>query len=88
MSNAVLENLWNPYQSEYPAQPNKEINEYFRLSEECLEKLLKEMPDDKKQIFETYYNSIQKMECIMEKDAFVRGVKFTAGFIVEALNNE
>lgn len=88
MNNAVLDNLWNLYQSEYPAKPNRKMNEYFRVSEECLEKLLKDLPDDKKQIFETYYNSIQKIECIMEKDAFIRGVKFAAGFFVEALNDE
>lgn len=88
MNNVILESLWNLYQSEYAAKPNKEINEYFRISEQCPEKLLKDMPDDKKQILETYYNSIQKMECIMERDAFVQGVKFTAGFLVEALNNE
>ena len=37
-------------------------------------------------LWDTYQQTMMKMEYIVEKDAFVKGVKFATKFLVEAIN--
>ena len=86
MKSPTIEDLWDLYQSETPAKFDKDLSEYFKHSELCREKLLENMSDKDKELFETYQQTMMKMECIVEKDAFVKGVKFATKFLVEAIN--
>lgn len=88
MKNPTIEELWYLYQSETTAKFDKELSEFFKNSEACREKLLQNMSDEDKNLFETYQQAMTKIECIVEKDAFVKGVKFASKFLVEAMSQD
>ena len=50
--------------------------------------LKKSLSDNQYLVFEDYQNSLLELCSVEKKEAFIRGVKFAAGFIFEALNND
>ncbi len=88
MKKSTLEDIWYLYQAEYPMKQNKEINELFRMLEKLREKLVNGICKGEASVLEEYEQIRDKMECVVEKDAFIKGVKFAAGFLVEALDEE
>ncbi len=79
----LLEELWFDYQIEKSSVLSKK-----RKGLQCsvavkLDLLLEMLNDEQKRVFEEYKESVSILECELEKDAFVDGVRFGGRIIAE-----
>ena len=83
----ILEELWAGKFSPVD-RAIQEGSPYQKISKESavwMEAFRKELSPDGKTAFDRYYNSQMALWDISEKDAFIRGVRLGAGFILDVL---
>ena len=82
----ALDKLWeyietfNPYASE-------EEKAILIVVAEKSEKIEKSMTDEQMPIFEEYRDSLSELHSIERKEAFIKGVRFTTQFLLDATND-
>ena len=82
----ILDTLWeyietfNPYASE-------EEKAILIVVAEKSEKLSKSLTADQALIFEDYHGSLSELHSIERKEAFIKGVRFTTQFLLDATND-
>lgn len=81
----ILEQLWQ--EGIDPSERAvRENSEYQSLSREAIEYMLqfqKELSSEGKKAFDEYYAKEQQLAIISESDAFIKGVRFGARFILD-----
>ncbi len=81
----LLFDLWDGYFFELPAESSTEQRLILDKVVEC-EKLLNEkLSDELKKSFHQFDDGISRVTAIVERDAFVKGVRVGVRFIMEAL---
>jgi len=88
MNNSTLETLWELYQSEYPLKVCTKEKELIKEIEEYGDKLCASLDEQQKEMLQRYQDLWDRVSCFSEKEAFIKGVKFATGFLLEALDNE
>ncbi len=83
----VLEDLWQSRitpceRAVLAGSPYEKISS---ASTEQYEKIRKELPSEGRKALEDYYNLELELAEISSQDAFVRGVRFGAGFILDVI---
>ena len=81
----ILEDLWYSYQIENVAKfgnEEKEMANKISIAEETLQKSL---TDEQKAALKVYEDCLDEVSAACEKKAFVKGVRFAVGFLLEAL---
>ena len=81
----LLEKIWYSYQMQNPTEMNvekKKILDVLVLNEE---RLRNELNEEQTVLLENYERCMGEINCISEKDAFVKGLCFATEFFLEAL---
>ncbi len=81
----VLENLWYFYQQESPMEDSQEIKQLLNALEKSESGLKNELSEDQWNLFQQYDKILGEIDCILEMDAFVKGVRFATAYLLEAL---
>lgn len=88
MNNSTLEQLWYLYQSEYPLKVCSQEKELVKEMEEYGDKLRASINEQQNEMLQRYQDLWDRVSCFSEKEAFIKGVRFAAGFLLDALDNE
>ena len=81
----MLEDLWYSYQMENAvkaSKPEKEMAKRISTAEEVLHRSLN---DEQKAALKAYEACLDEISGVCEKNAFVKGIRFAVGFLLEAL---
>ena len=82
---STLEELWHEYLSTEAATMTDEEREIAKKLMATEDELVKELTDTEREQFELCKNYLYEMTSVNTKQAFMCGVKFTAGFLLEVL---
>ena len=84
----VLKDLWLSYMIESTANMDNEekriLDKIVSKEKELNEKLTREQLE----VFESFTNSFHEINCLSERNAFIKGVCFATRFIFEALSED
>ena len=81
----ILEDLWYSYQMENAVKFGKEEKEMAKKISIAEEALHRSLNDEQKAALKVYENCLDEISNVCEKNAFVKGVCFAVGFLMEAL---
>ena len=83
----LLEELWygNINFQEQGTGYTSKVKEITKRMDDSHDILFESMTDQQKDWLEQYDDSVHEMYSIFEKDAFVIGVRFATGFLVETM---
>ena len=82
---SILEDLWYSYQMENAVKAGKqerEMAERISIAEGVLHQSLTK---EQKAALKAYEDCLDEISGVCEKNAFVKGVRFAVGFLLEAL---
>ena len=83
--NSFLQDLWYTYELQRFRPQDAEERELLSLIVRSEETLFANLNEEQKALLKKYKDSIRDLHCLSERDAFVRGVRFAAAFLTEAL---
>lgn len=80
----VLHNLWHSYliEEELPREEREELAKSVSNTDNALRDTLNK---EQKALLEEYDRAVCLLGCATEKHAFIKGVRFTIKFLIEAL---
>ena len=80
----VLHNLWHSYliEEELPREEREELAKNVSNTDNALRDTLNK---EQKALLEEYDRAVCLLGCATEKHAFIKGVRFTIKFLIEAL---
>ena len=85
--NRILEELWYTYQIGILAEQKPEEREALDDFVLLQEKLRESLTEEQKAIYDNYEICAIKSNCISEKEAFIKGVRFATQYLFETLGN-
>lgn len=85
--NDFLKSIWYLSIMEDTFEKNDEEKRLLKEAAAYEDELTKNMTDEQKEILFEYSCCLSEISCVCDAKAFVKGVKFAASFITEALNN-
>lgn len=80
-----LDNLWYSYLMESVLKKSDKENQLIKQFSTDENALVKTLNDEQKLLFDKYDKSLSSLNGLTEKMAFIKGVKFTVRFLLEAL---
>ncbi len=80
-----LEKLWYSYAIEDVSERNDKEVEIIKNWSAKETEFRAKLNDEQKSLLEDYDAAVCKMSSVSEKNAFIKGVKFTTRFFIEAL---
>ncbi|MBQ7101093.1 MAG: hypothetical protein IJN81_05625 [Clostridia bacterium] len=80
-----LENLWFNYEIEKKIELSDSERGIVNSSSDSRDKIYSTLTPEQKADFESYEDLSNEICLIYEKEAFIKGVKFTAAFLSEAI---
>lgn len=86
--NPILEELWYSYIMENSIEENAQSKKLLRTLVEKQDYLKDNLDPEVFKICEECHSIIFEMGGISEKEAFVKGVQFATGYLVEALHSK
>lgn len=86
--NDFLKSLWYSSLMEDTFEKNDEEKRLLIEAAAYEDELIKNMTDEQKENLFEYSRCLGEISCVCDAKAFVKGVKFAASFLIEALNNE
>ena len=81
----ILEDLWYSYQMENAVKFGKEEKEMAKKISIAEDALQKSLNDEQKVALKIYEDCLDEISDACEKKAFVKGIRFAVGFLLEAL---
>ena len=81
----LLEELWFSYQMEKPTVLSDCERGIVNSSSNRRDKIYETLTPEQKADFDSYEELSNEICLIYEKEAFIKGVKFTAGFLADAI---
>lgn len=83
-----LEDLWFYYLIEVPIKRSSKEKATIKGWAEKEQYFRSRLNDEQLAVLAEYDNAVSEVSRISEKNAFIKGVKFTARFFIEALCND
>ena len=84
--NNVLEDLWEYIEMIHPYATDEERQAILVVSKKT-EKFKESLDNNQKELFEDYFDSLQDLDGICLREAFIKGVKFATKYILEATDD-
>ena len=81
----TLEELWYSYLLENPPKMDRAQAKTLKKITEEYEGLIEILDETQKEKLRTYETDLNELSDLSEKRAFIKGVRFAASFLVEAL---
>ena len=81
----ILEDLWYSYQMENAVKFGKEEKEMAKKISIAEDALQKSLNDEQKVALKIYEDCLDEISDACEKKAFIKGIRFAVGFLLEAL---
>ena len=83
-----LDNLWYSYLIESVLKKSDKEKELIKQFSTDNNALMETLNNQQKELLEKYDQSLSTLNGLTEKMAFIKGVKFTARFLFEALSED
>ncbi|MBQ8765368.1 MAG: hypothetical protein IJZ16_01030 [Clostridia bacterium] len=83
-----LDNLWYSYLIESVLKKSDKEKELIKQFSTDNNTLIETLNNQQKELLEKYDQSLSTLNGLTEKMAFIKGVKFTARFLFEALSED
>ncbi len=84
--NSILEDLWYNYQIGIRSEQSQEEKDVLNDLVLFEDKLRESLTEEQKHIYKSYESCVIKSNCISEKEAFIKGVRFATQYLFETLN--
>ncbi len=83
--NSILEDLWYSYQIGIRSEQSQEEKDALNDLVLFENKLRESLTEEQKNIYKSYESCVIKNNCISEKEAFIKGVRFATQYLFESL---
>lgn len=84
----TLETLWSAYQMAFPPKQSDEEKAVLNTLVAAEEKLLAELNGEQTRTLKALENCLGDLECIADKESFIRGICFATAYLIEAMYGE
>lgn len=81
----TLETLWSAYQMEFPSKQSEEEKEVLHTLVAAEDKLLAELNGEQIRTLKVLEDCLGDLECLADKEAFIRGIRFATSYLIEAM---
>ena len=84
--NELLFDIWEYYEMKNTISYAEELK-YVKEAEECEEKLLVNLGEKEKILFEHFNDSLSELSYLSRRNAFIQGIKFATKYLLEVFDN-
>lgn len=86
----ILEEIWSLYdvENDVPDFRDEEKSEDYAIMMREQKKLYALLDNQQREQFEKYSDCANKLDCISERQAYIRGIRFATRYLISALSQK